>query len=119
MSSHIHHGIDYIEFSVTNLEESKKFYRAAFDWDFNEYGASYAGIKKPKGVEGEIGGLREVPTVVSGGPLIVLYSLHLENTLKSVREAGGKIEKDIYEFPGGKRFEFSDPSGNRLAVWSH
>jgi len=23
-----------------------------------------------------------------------------------------------YEFPGGRRFEFSDPSGNELGVWA-
>jgi predicted enzyme related to lactoylglutathione lyase len=33
-------------------------------------------------------------------------------------ENGGKISKDIYEFPGGKRFYFTDPDGNELAVWS-
>jgi uncharacterized protein len=32
--------------------------------------------------------------------------------------AGGKIVREIFEFPGGKRFHFADPNGNELAVWS-
>ena len=35
-----------------------------------------------------------------------------------IRQAGGKIVKPIFSFPGGRRFHFSDPSGNELAVWS-
>jgi predicted enzyme related to lactoylglutathione lyase len=35
-----------------------------------------------------------------------------------VEQAGGKIVQPIFEFPGGRRFHFSDPSGNVLGVWS-
>ena len=28
---HVHHGINYIEFTVTDMAESKRFYQAAFD----------------------------------------------------------------------------------------
>jgi predicted enzyme related to lactoylglutathione lyase len=42
----------------------------------------------------------------------------LDDTYRKVKEAGGKIVREIFEFPGGKRFHFSDPNGNELAVWS-
>ena len=29
----------------------------------------------------------------------------------------GKITQDIFSFPGGRRFHFTEPSGNELAVW--
>jgi predicted enzyme related to lactoylglutathione lyase len=35
-----------------------------------------------------------------------------------VRAAGGEILRPPYDFPGGRRFHFRDPSGNELAVWS-
>jgi predicted enzyme related to lactoylglutathione lyase len=35
-----------------------------------------------------------------------------------VTKAGGVIAKDIFSFPGGRRFHFADPDGNELAVWS-
>ena len=112
------HSIDYIEFSVTSLEEAKKFYGSAFGWTFNDYGPAYSGIQKPGG--GEMGGMIPVKRVVTGGPLVILYSDNLEASLESVKKAGGKITKQIFGFPGGRRFQFKDPSGNELAVaaWS-
>jgi len=112
---HIHHAIDYIEFSVIDMAQSKRFYEAAFDWKFNDYGPTYAGIQKQGG---EAGGLRLEPKVLSGGPLVILYSKDLVTTLAKVRQAGGRITKDPFDFPGGRRFQFADPSGNELAVWS-
>ena len=31
---------------------------------------------------------------------------------------GGTIQKDIFSFPGGRRFHFEDTEGNALAIWS-
>ncbi len=113
--SHQHHTIDYIELSVTNLGESKRFYGEAFGWAFTDYGPAYAGIQ---GAAREMGGLSEVAKVTGGGPLVVLYSNDLDASLAAVEKAGGTIAKAPFDFPGGRRFEFVDPSGNRLAVWS-
>ena len=113
-AKHDHHGIDYIEFTVTDVAAAKRFYGAAFDWSFTDYGPDYAGIK---GEGREPGGLMKgEPT--RGGPLVVLYSTNLDDTLTRVREAGGKIVKDPFAFPGGRRFQFLDPAGNELGVWS-
>lgn len=113
--SHVHHAIDYIEFGVTDMAESKRFYQAAFGWQFNDYGPDYAGIRKPGG---EAGGLRLEPEVSPGGPLVVLYSEDLDATVARVRQAGARITKEPFDFPGGRRFQFEDPSGNELGVWS-
>ena len=111
---HTHHTIDYIEFNVTDMAEAKRFFADAFGWEFNDYGPEYAGIK---GGADEVGGLRKVERGVAGGPLVILYSDDLEASLAAVEEAGGVVIKDVFEFPGGRRFEFADPSGNALAVW--
>ncbi len=47
----------------------------------------------------------------------MLYSSDLDATLARVRAAGGEILKEPFEFPGGRRFHFVDPTGNELAVW--
>ena len=113
--SHTHHGIDYIEFVVTDMAESKRFYEKAFDWRFNDYGPDYAGIQ----AQGrEAGGLRLDAKKSVGGPLVILYSNHLDGSPTRVREAGGRIVREPFDFPGGRRFHFQDPSGNELAVWS-
>jgi predicted enzyme related to lactoylglutathione lyase len=113
--SHIHHAIDYIEFAVTDMVRSKDFYEAAFDWRFTDYGPDYAGIRKEGG---EAGGLRLAAEVTAGGPLVILYSNDLDATIAKVRDAGGRIKEGPYDFPGGRRFHFEDPSGNELAVWA-
>ena len=110
-----HHAIDYVELTVRDLAAAKRFYAAAFGWQFNDYGPEYAGIK---GAKGEVGGLRQAEEVRTGGPLVILYSNDLEKTLDAVRTAGGKIVREPFAFPGGRRFQFTDPSGNELGVWS-
>jgi len=112
---HLHHAIDYIEFTVRDLDAAKRFYASAFGWRFNDYGPDYAGIQ---GAEREAGGLHRTEDLRTGGPLVILYSSDLDRSLLAVRSAGGKILKDPYAFPGGRRFHFVDPSGNELAVWS-
>lgn len=113
--AHVHHSIDYIEFSVTDMAKAKRFYETAFGWKFTDYGPGYAGIQKDGG---EAGGLRLETTVTRGGPLVILYSDDLDASFAKVRDAGAQITKDPFEFPGGRRFQFEDPSGNELAVWS-
>ena len=112
---HIHHTIDYVEFTVRDLAEEQRFYTSAFGWRFNDYGPEYAGIR---GNSGEVGGLRQTTHLRSGGPLVILYSDSLEASLDAVKSAGGTVVQQPYSFPGGRRFHFSDPTGNELAVWS-
>ena len=52
------------------------------------------------------------------GVLVVLYANDLDKKFEEVKAAGGEIVKEIFEFPGGKRFHFRDPNGNELAIWS-
>lgn len=48
----------------------------------------------------------------------MLYSADLNASQNAVKEAGGRIVKPVFDFPGGRRFHFADPSGNEYAVWS-
>jgi predicted enzyme related to lactoylglutathione lyase len=113
--AHVHHAINYIEFTVTDMAKAKRFYETAFGWKFTDYGPGYAGIQKDGG---EAGGLRLESAVTTGGPLVILYSNDLDSSFAKVRDAGATITKEPFDFPGGRRFQFKDPSGNELAVWS-
>lgn len=118
-NGHIHHAIDYIEIPVTDLARAKRFYGEAFGWSFNDYGDQYVGIRKPgAGADEEAGGFRPVDAVTPGGALIVLFSDDLEASLAGVKQAGGRITQEPFDFPGGRRFQFADPDGHELAVWS-
>ena len=109
-----HNCIDYIEFHATDISATKKFYAAVFGWKFTDYGPDYTSFE-----DGRLaGGFDKSGSVSKGGPLVVLFCSNLEKSLADVKSHGGKISKDIFSFPGGRRFHFSDPSGNELAVWS-
>jgi len=114
--AHTHHAIDYIELNVSDLPAAKEFYAAAFGWAFNDYGPEYSGIRSPDGA-GEVGGLNPAREPRPGGPLVLLYSDDLDATVSAVESAGGRLLEGPYEFPGGRRFHFADPSGNELGVW--
>jgi predicted enzyme related to lactoylglutathione lyase len=106
--------IDYIEFPVTNVAAAKKFYTEAFGWKFTDYGPDYTSFE-----DGRIaGGLRKEDKVGKDGVLVVIFAVDLADAESRVKRAGGKIVKPVFSFPGGKRFHFTDPSGNELAVWS-
>jgi len=106
--------VDYVEFPSTDLEETKRFYSGVFGWQFTDWGPDYVSFD-----DGRLtGGFTTLSEMKSGGALVVLYSLDLVELQNAIGEAGGQIVKEIFSFPGGRRFHFTDPSGNELAVWS-
>lgn len=49
---------------------------------------------------------------------MILYAADIEDAQRRVEAAGGQISVALFEFPGGRRFHFTDPDGYELAVWS-
>ncbi|MCF6193359.1 MAG: VOC family protein, partial [Kangiellaceae bacterium] len=88
-----------------------------FGWKFQDYGPEYCSFFE-SGMDGGFFKSDQVSYANEGSVLVVLYSDDLERTQKTVVSAGGRIKKRTFEFPGGKRFHFSDPNGNEFAVWS-
>ncbi len=106
--------IDYIEFPATDIAATKRFYNEVFGWKFEDYGPEYTSF-----FDGRLaGGFWKATNVAEGGVLVVLYAADLEAVLQQVKAAGGNISKEIFSFPGGRRFHFLDPNGNQLAIWS-
>lgn len=106
--------IQYIEMYSKDLEKTKQFYKDAFGWEFTDYGPTYTAFSNA----GMDGGFEYKETISPGGALVVLYHSKLEEALENVKKCGGTISKDIFSFPGGRRFHFIDTSGNELAIWS-
>lgn len=104
--------LNYVELPTGEIEASKAFYEAAFGWEMTAFGPSYAAT-----TSGDTDvGLQADRAEASTAPLPVIAVGDLEATLQSVRDAGGTILRPIFAFPGGRRFHFSDPSGNELAA---
>jgi len=109
--------IDYIELPAGNFDAVQSFFEKAFGWSFTDYGPDYRAFTDGK-IDGGFykSGLHSATE--NGAALVVLYAEDLEKTRETVMAAGGVIVKDIFSFPGGRRFHFADPNGNELAVWS-
>jgi predicted enzyme related to lactoylglutathione lyase len=120
--SHPEHNfqMDYIEFPASDIAATKRFYSQVFGWEFTDYGPGYTSFH-----DGRLAGGFNSESQSAGadgaktrGVLVVLYATSLDDTYRKVKAAGGKIVRESFEFPGGKRFHFADPNGNELAVWS-
>ncbi|WP_096085542.1 VOC family protein [Agaribacterium haliotis] len=113
---HRHHKINYIEFVASDLEATEAFFKKLFGWSFTYYGPDYMDFN-----DGVLsGGFYRASMRASyeeGAPLMVFYSDDLEQSYAEVIACGGTICKEIFNFPGGRRFHFCEPSGNELAIW--
>ncbi|MEQ1824589.1 MAG: VOC family protein [Pirellula sp.] len=110
-----HLRIDYIEFPARDLIKTKEFYTSLFGWSFVDYGPNYTSFN-----DGRLsGGFFTSNEYASGGALVVVYADDLVAMKAKAIALGAVLTKDIFEFPGGKRFQFLDPNGHELSVWSN
>ena len=109
--------INYIELPCRDMAATKAFFSQVFGWGFINYGPEYMAFENA-GIDGGYYQSEQKALTKDGSALVVLYSAALEKTVAEVKSAGGHIVKDIFSFPGGRRFHFTDPSGNEYAVWS-
>ena len=113
----VHEKINYVEFPTTDLQATKAFFSQVFNWSFEDFGAEYAAFSNA-GLDGGFFKADLTVATETGSALIIFYSKTLEDTQTKIETAGGTINKPIFDFPGGRRFHFTEPSGNEYAVWS-
>ncbi len=108
-------AINYIEFCVGDIARSKAFYAEAFGWTYTDFGEEYCeftdGVMKGGFTTGG-------PVKNEGGALVILYTETLETMQEKLEKMGASITEPIFSFPGGRRFQFKDPDGYELAIWS-
>ena len=112
-----HEKLNYLEFPANRIAATKAFFESAFGWSFEDFGSDYTTFSD-QGINGGFFKSDKKSTPSTGGALAVFYSDNLEATQAKIKQAGGTITQEIFSFPGGRRFHFSEPSGNELAVWS-
>jgi len=117
MNARKHEQIDYIEFPAADMAATKRFFGVVFGWSFEEFGDDYMAFSHA-GVDGGFYRSELQSRAADGGALVVFYSEILEETRVNIERAGGAIVKEVFAFPGGRRFHFTDPNGNEFAVWS-
>jgi len=112
-----HEKINYLEFASRDPAATQAFFSTVFGWRFTDYGPDYTAFDGA-GIDGGFYRAEASASVAAGSVLVVLYSADLAQTQAKIEAAGGTIVKPIFDFPGGRRFHFTEPGGNELAVWS-
>lgn len=113
----VHEKINYVELPACDIRATKAFFQQTFAWCFEDFGPDYTAFSN-QGLAGGFFKSELAAASAKGSALIVFYSHALEATRDKIESAGGKICKPIFSFPGGRRFHFTEPSGNEFAVWS-
>ncbi|MFY9923401.1 MAG: VOC family protein [Opitutaceae bacterium] len=107
----------YVEFHASDLAKTKAFFEKVFGWQFTDYGPDYTSFTDGR-LAGGFARSEKKASLATGSALVVIFSSHLEKTLGQVVEHGGTVTQDIFSYPGGRRFHFTEPSGNELSVCS-
>lgn len=111
-----HEKLNYLEYPARDLSATKVFFSSVFGWRFTDYGPEYTAFDN-QGLEGGFFLSELTSNSDAGAALSVFFSQDLHSTLDKIVAAGGTIIKPIFDFPGGCRFHFTEPSGNEFAVW--
>lgn len=112
-----HEKINYVEFPTRDLAATKDFFSQVFDWNFQDFGPEYAAFSN-QGINGGFYKAELCSTTSNGAALVVFYSKNIEVTQDKIIKANGVIVKPTFSFPDGRRFHFTEPSGNEFTVWS-
>lgn len=122
-------GIVHFEIPADDIERAKAFYTKAFGWqiktDKMPDGADYnAAITTPTGVDltpkkpGEINGALIQRDEKLKAPLITVGVDSVEEAIKKVTDAGGKVVLPRNEVPGMGEYAYvADPEGNTIGLW--
>lgn len=105
--------LDYVELPVKSVAAQKDFYSEAFGWDFTPYGDTYAAHEKGP-CQFALNGTGQHQ---GNAALPVVRVDEIDKAYDAVKSAGGTITIEIFDFPGGRRFHFTDPEGQQMAVY--
>ncbi len=109
--------IYYVEYHASDLDRTKAFFEKVFGWQFTDYGPDYTSFTDGK-MAGGFARSDKRASQAAGSALVVIFHARLEEALRLVSEHGGRITQEIFAYPGGRRFHFTEPSGNELSVCS-
>ncbi len=105
--------LSYLELPAQHVGTLKRFYGSVFGWTHQDWGAEYA-TAHGAGLEAGYNGAAEEGR--SKAPLAMIETDDIVAMEAAVQAAGGTITVPTFPYPGGRRFHFTDPEGNELAV---
>jgi len=119
----------HFEMPYKDAGRVSKFYKDAFGWGMNDAGAAMGGyvvavtadtddnrmVKTPGTINGGFYPLKDAPK--SNAPSVVISVADLDEAIKNVEAAGGKLLGKPQDIPGiGMWVSFEDSEGNRVSI---
>lgn len=109
--------IDYVEVPSRDVSRSRAFFTELLGWTFTDYGPDYTSFEDGR-ISGGFFKSEKVSLRETGGTLVVIYTEKLEDAKADVVRLGASITRDIFSFPGGRRFQFTEPGGSEFSIWT-
>jgi len=114
------HSIVHIEIPASDPATASKFYADLFDWKIQvDPSFDYHMFQADPGPGGGFVKIGDDPTYKPGEVLIYISTDDIDATLARIESHGGKTLQPKTEIPNTGWFAiFSDPTGNRLALYT-
>lgn len=119
----------HFEMPATDADRVQKFYSEAFSWNMNQMGADMGNYILAGTTETDENMMVKTPGNINGGfwlvgkeekfpcPHVVISVDHLDESIKAVEEAGGKILGEKMNIPGiGDYVSIEDTEGNNVGM---
>lgn len=117
MTKSVPKTIDYIEIPSRDIARSRSFFSVLLGWAFTDYGPDYTSFEDGR-ITGGFFQSENVSSAGNGASLPVIYTEALEELRAEAIRLGATVTRDIFSFPGGRRFQFTEPGGSEFAIWS-
>lgn len=109
--------IDYLEIPSRDIRASQEFFTEMLGWTFTDHGSDYSAFEDGR-ISGGFYKSERISLSSEGGCLPIIYTPQLEDSRADAIRLGATITRDIFSFPGGRRFQFTEPGGSEFAIWS-
>lgn len=122
-------SVVHFEIPADDVARAKEFYRSVFDWQMQDMPEMNYTIVRTT----EVDEATQMPTTagaINGGlmsrsaeapaPVLTIDVESVDQALKQVEAAGGRVVRERTEIPGMGAFAyFTDPEGNTLGLWEN
>lgn len=122
-------AVVHFEMPYDDPKRMAKFYESAFDWRTRQLGAEMANYVLATTTETDEQRMPKKPGAINGGffprkpdwpaqyPSVVIAVDNIQDSIKRVTKAGGRVLGEPVEIPGvGQYVSFSDTEDNRVSM---
>jgi uncharacterized protein len=119
----------HFEMPAEDKKRMTDFYQKAFGWRTNQLGEEHGQYILVTTTDSDENGAPKEPGMINGGfyekkeewpaqyPSVVIAVENIKDSMKKIKDAGGKILGDPMEIPGyGMYVSFFDTEGNRVSI---